>query len=80
LRLDKKWNELRNSGIICCLELTSDYYYCYEVRWAFDSTRKHKFYQTRAFDTAQQALDSAYKRITATKRWKEYKNSVVLCA
>ena len=76
MRLDKKWDELRNSGIICCLQLHSDYYYCYEVFWAFGDALKHKLYCTRAHDTAQQALDAAYTRITRTKRWKQYKKEV----
>jgi hypothetical protein len=72
LTLDDKWDELRGSHVLCCLTLDSDYDYCYQVKWCFAHDKKHKIYQTTAYDTAQEALDAAYKQITRSMPWEDY--------
>jgi hypothetical protein len=71
LTLDDKWDELRNSGVLCCLHLESDYDYVYEVVWCYARGKKHSFHRTVAFDTAQEALDEAYNKIIQSQRWKD---------
>jgi hypothetical protein len=80
INLGHKWEELRNSGIICCLNLYSDHHFCYEVAWCFseaaryeDSKPVHELRRTKAHDTAEAAIAAAYKAITSTRYWKAYK-------
>lgn len=51
-------NKARESHRFCCLELNSDYDYCWEIKWVYASDKKHKEHRTTCHNTLLEvALD-----------------------
>ena len=50
------FDKARNSDKFCCLEIYSDYYYCWEVKWVYANRKEHKEHRTQCHDTLIEAM------------------------
>lgn len=60
-------NKIRNSNIVCCFSIHSDYYYCWWAEWSYaelnNKNDSHKIHRTNNYDELIDCLKEASNTI-----------------